>query len=165
VKIPRGLDEIIEAYGDPFKIMGDDGVMQAPERAEWESRLVTVALPAPIQLSWSLQKVSRIRCHQAVSERFHSAFRALYAEPELWRLIKTYGGCYEFRTKRRDGTALSVHSWGIAIDLNPGTNRQGTAGDMHPGIVQVFEAHDFTWGGRWRNEAVDPMHFQACTGF
>lgn len=166
MKPPRGIEEICEVFGDPYPIMGDDGILQPPERAEWESRLVMVPLPRPLPLAWApLQKATRIRCHQAVTDVFCSVFRTLDSDDELWRHVKTYGGCYEFRTKRRAGDELSTHSWGIAIDLNPGTNRMGTEGDMHPSIVQVFEAHGFVWGGRWRGTGCDPMHFQMAAGY
>lgn len=164
MKFPRGLDEICEVYGDPYALMGGDGIMDPPELVEWESRLRYVALPAPIQLSFARGKfATRIRVHQAVAQAFESVFRTLHSEPDLWAAVKTYGGAYNFRPKRASGDELSTHAWGIAIDLNPGTNRMGTPGDMSPGIVQVFEAHGFTWGGRWRNQ--DPMHFQAASGY
>jgi hypothetical protein len=164
LKVPSGLNEICEVYGDPYRLMGSDGIMQPPELAEWESRLTYVALPRPIPLAWDFTKrATRIRCHQAAAESFRSAFRILDSEDELWRHVKTYGGTYNFRTKRKNGTELSTHSWGIAIDLNPGTNQAGTEGDMHPGIVQAFEACGFQWGGRWRTR--DDMHFQLCRGY
>lgn len=164
MKPPVGLDEICEVYGDPYALMGSDGVMDPPELHEWESRLTFVPFPEPVPLAWApLQKVSRIRCHSAAAEAFRSVFRVLYAEDALWLAVKTYGGCYTFRTKRASGEDLSTHAWGIAIDLNPSTNRMGALGDISPGIVQVFEAHGFTWGGRWRNP--DPMHFQLASGY
>lgn len=161
---PRGIEEICEVYGDPYTLMGGDGTMDPPELVEWESRLTTVPLPAPITLSFApLQKATRIRCHKSAAGPFASVFRALHEERDLWDAVKTYGGCYSFRTKRASGDELSTHAWGIAIDLNPATNRMGVMGDMHPGIVQVFEAHGFTWGGRWRRP--DGMHFQLASGY
>ncbi len=57
-----------------------------------------------------------------------------------------------------------THSSGIAIDLNPETNRTGTPGDMDPQIVAVFKQHGFKWGGDWLGRK-DPMHFQYCSGY
>ena len=71
--------------------------------------------------------------------------------------IKTCEGCYWPRFKMHDPTrGLSVHSWGIAIDLNASSNLPGTPGDMNPAIVEVFQRHGFYWGGNFG----DPMHFQ-----
>lgn len=57
---------------------------------------------------------------------------------------------------------LSIHSWAAAFDVNPSTNMPGKIGDIHPGIVRIFESHGFNWGGRWRNR--DDMHFQYARG-
>lgn len=53
---------------------------------------------------------------------------------------------------------LSLHSWGIACDINWSQNRYGTDGNLHPDIISAFEKHGFSWGGRWRTK--DPMHFE-----
>jgi len=53
---------------------------------------------------------------------------------------------------------LSMHSYGLAFDVNPSTNAYGTRGNISSVIVDIFESHGFTWGGRWGTS--DPMHFQ-----
>ena len=78
--------------------------------------------------------------------------------------IKTFGGCYAYRPQRT-GTKLSTHSWGIAIDLNPESNEQGSMGNMNPQIIAMFEAAGFEWGGRWLPKRQDSMHFQFATGY
>jgi hypothetical protein len=84
------------------------------------------------------------------------------------------------------GGAMSLHSYGVAIDINPVQNpfvRRSATGQkskisvspkagadytvrkpIRPGmaesIVDVFEDHGFAeWGGRWRNP-IDYQHFQ-----
>jgi hypothetical protein len=41
----------------------------------------------------------------------------------------------------------------------------GSAGNMDPRLVELFERHGFTWGGRWSGKNKDPMHFQYCSGY
>ena len=57
---------------------------------------------------------------------------------------------------------LSMHSWGIAIDINPATNAYGTQGDIPAEFVQAFKDVGFSWGGDWKTP--DPMHFQYASG-
>lgn len=162
---PRGHAAIVATFGDPYQVMGEDGLLSAEERFAWEARLTSVEFHRPLPLSYGRagQKATRMRCHGLVAPIFRSVWRAIAADAELDRHLRTYGGTYVFRPKRSYGEQLSTHSWGIAIDLNVATNRMGTPGDMHPGVVQVFEAHGFVWGGRWRNP--DPMHFQYADGY
>lgn len=72
---------------------------------------------------------------------------------------------------------LSLHAWGIAIDIDPNLNKaREFAPDKYPepwgpawlelwpkglpqSFVEAFEREGWTWGGRWR-EFCDPMHFQ-----
>ena len=63
------------------------------------------------------------------------------------------------------GDEASAHAWGIAIDLNPETNQQGTAGNMDYAVITAFREAGFKWGGDWTGKSCDPMHFQFCTGY
>ncbi|MFL6693147.1 MAG: M15 family metallopeptidase, partial [Ramlibacter sp.] len=53
---------------------------------------------------------------------------------------------------------LSLHTWGIAIDLNVPENQRGTVGRMNRQVVQIFKRWGFAWGGDWHY--TDPMHFE-----
>jgi hypothetical protein len=70
-----------------------------------------------------------------------------------------YGGCYYPRYIAYDpAKGLSLHTWGIAIDLNVPGNQRGTAGQMDRQVVQIFKKWGFAWGGDWHY--TDPMHFE-----
>jgi len=70
----------------------------------------------------------------------------------------------------KDTDRLSMHSFGIAIDLAPATTQywkgEATSETAHIGykntmpmsIVRIFEKHGFIWGGRWYH--YDTMHFE-----
>lgn len=138
--------------------------LEIPSRRNLAPPALRAALPFPLPLSWDpAQQVRNLYCHR----RLASVFPAVFAEIERRGLrdkLRTYGGCFNFRSKR-SGSKLSTHAWGIAIDLNPETNGMGRDGDMAPGIVKVFESFGFTWGGRWSGRGKDPMHFQFCSGY
>jgi peptidoglycan LD-endopeptidase CwlK len=70
----------------------------------------------------------------------------------------------------KDTDRLSMHSYGIAIDLAPNTTQYwkdeapsetahiGYHNTMPLSIVRIFEKHGFIWGGRWYH--YDTMHFE-----
>lgn len=70
-----------------------------------------------------------------------------------------FGGCYVPRFIARDPRkGLSLHTWGIAVDLNVPGNRRGVAGEIDRTVVSVFKKWGFAWGGDWAY--TDPMHFE-----
>jgi hypothetical protein len=70
-----------------------------------------------------------------------------------------YGGCFVPRFIAHDAAkGLSLHTWGMAVDLNVPGNQRGTAGRMDRRVVAVFTRWGFAWGGDWRYP--DPMHFE-----
>ncbi len=158
---PNGFQAIRDTFGDILKYIRDDGSIDP----RWEvERMVKAVLPFPIPLSWDTsQKVTTIRCHKLVAPLVEDVFKRIAAQG-LKSTVKTYGGCYVYRPKRGQ-VKPSTHSWGIAIDLNPNTNAMGTAGDIDPRLVELFEGSGFVWGGRWAGKGKDPMHFQYCSGY
>lgn len=158
---PRGLHAILQTFGNIFDYIGPDG----RPTVKWETDQLGFAnLPFPIPLSWDQSKsVTRLYCHRKLIPIFESVFSTIRTSG-LSKHVKTYGGCYAFRRKRTN-MALSTHSWGIAIDMNPETNSLGAKGDLHTSIVEVFESAGFIWGGRWAGSGKDPMHFQYCEGY
>jgi hypothetical protein len=70
-----------------------------------------------------------------------------------------YGGCFVPRFIANDpAKGLSLHSWGMAVDLNVPENQRGTAGHMNRQVVAIFKKWGFAWGGDWNY--TDPMHFE-----
>lgn len=73
-----------------------------------------------------------------------------------------YGGCYVPRFIGYDPSqGLSMHTWGIAVDLNVSGNMRGTAGEIDRRVVRIFKKWGFAWGGDWA--WTDPMHFELAT--
>lgn len=67
--------------------------------------------------------------------------------------------CWEPRYVDSDPTApISYHAWGIAIDINPTFNPEGSPSHQDPRLVSIFESWGFRWGGTWTRP--DPMHFE-----
>ncbi len=158
---PVGMAGIIATFGDIRAYARDDGTADP----KWEQQFMgRAALPFPIPLDWDTSKsATGIRCHKLIAPLLEAVFAEVVSRG-LQKSVKTYGGGYVWRMKRGQAKP-STHSWGIAIDLNARTNAMGTAGDMDPALVALFESHGFTWGGRWSGASKDPMHFQYCSGY
>jgi hypothetical protein len=158
---PNGLDEIRTTFGDIFTYITTDHTLDPRWQSEFLER---VTLPFPMTLSWDhSQSVNAITCHKLLASAFTGAFDRIQSS-RLQSKITSFGGCFSFRSQRT-GTKLSTHAWGIAIDLNPETNEQGTVGNMDPELIATFREAGFKWGGDWQGRSRDPMHFQFCTGY
>ena len=73
--------------------------------------------------------------------------------------IQTFDGCWCVRPIQGSASGRwSLHSFGIALDLNATTNQLNTVGSMSPMIVNIFKYAGWTWGGDFSRK--DPMHFQ-----
>jgi len=71
--------------------------------------------------------------------------------------LKTFDGCFNVRRKR-GLTTMSLHSWGIAIDVNASWNGLHKTPQLSEGFVKCFTDAGFDWGGTWTRK--DGMHFQ-----
>ena len=152
---PDGFDEIVRFYGDPRLFVREDGTLDPA----WErDHLQLVEIPFALTLAWPpYTPVRKLRVHIKLAGPVWRVFHDIL-DAGLHTEVTEYGGAFNFRAQRGSaGRKLSLHAFGAAVDLNPRTNRLGTTGDMHPGVVQLFEAHGFEWGGRYRRP--DPMHF------
>jgi hypothetical protein len=158
---PHGLDQIVTTFGDIFAHIRADHTLDPG----WETEaLARVTLPFAMRLSWDKSRsVTQFTCHRLLAAKFEKVFAQIHTEG-LQSAITTFGGCFAFR-QQRTGSKLSAHAWGIALDLNPESNAQGTAGNMDERIIAFFREAGFTWGGDWKGRTRDPMHFQFCSGY
>lgn len=100
-----------------------------------------------------------VTCHRAMFTPLRRALGKLERRG-LSRLVSPggYAGCYAPRRIPGSGS-LSLHAWGVAIDLNAADNPQFGSSRQDPRLVRAMERAGFTWGGRWPT-APDPMHFE-----
>jgi hypothetical protein len=99
---------------------------------------------------------NRIYCNRDLVIPLGKAFKALI-ETGCVKELKTWNGCFNLRLKT-SGTSLSLHSWGLAVDVNAAWNQYGKKPHLSGKLVKCFEDAGFEWGGRWR--VPDAMHFQ-----
>lgn len=99
----------------------------------------------------------RIYCNKDMVKPLTKAFKALIKTGKVDEL-KTWDGCFNIR-KIRGGNLPSLHSWGLAIDVNAFENGLGQQSKLSPEFVKCFTDAGFDWGGNFKSR-LDPMHFQ-----
>jgi hypothetical protein len=103
-----------------------------------------------------------VTCHRKMIGPLRAALGEL-ARRGLSRLVNPgdYAGCYAPRRIQPRGQ-LSLHAWGVAIDLNASANPFMGRSRQDRRLVRTMERHGFTWGGDWPTRP-DPMHFELRT--
>jgi hypothetical protein len=98
----------------------------------------------------------RLYCNRDLVAPLTKAFELIISR-NLASQLKTWDGCFNIR-KKRGATSSSLHSWGVAIDINAAWNGFGKKPTMSKELVQCFLDAGFDWGGYWKKP--DGMHFQ-----
>jgi hypothetical protein len=101
----------------------------------------------------------RIYCNKDLVNPLAAAFQALITTNHVSEL-KTWDGCFNIR-KKRGLNSMSLHSWGLAVDMNAFENGLNRTPKLSPGFVKCFTDNGFDWGGTWKRK--DGMHFQLST--
>lgn len=110
---------------------------------------------------------ARFGAAEALARVWRRIEALLPQHPEFRAVLRPLGGTLAWR--RIAGTKrLSMHSFGVALDLNPhlpywrsGGGAEAIAAQRKgfpPELLAAFEAEGFIWGGKWAS--FDLMHFE-----
>ena len=100
-----------------------------------------------------------VTCNRRLFGPLRRALRALERRGLSHVVDRTdYAGCHAPRRIPGSGS-LSLHAWGLAIDLNAAANPRLRGSRQDSRLVDAMEDAGFTWGGRWPT-VPDPMHFE-----
>lgn len=75
-----------------------------------------------------------------------------------------FSGSYNYRPMR-GGSALSMHSYGAAIDWDDQDNAQHSHKHLFTAespLIKAFLDEGWEWGGNWTGSSIDAMHVQAA---
>ncbi len=108
-----------------------------------------------------------------INKDFKDALFAAFTELQhagLLNLIHSFDGCFVARNTR-GSTVPSLHSWGLAMDLNAAQNGMQFHHVDNPfehstftkPFVDIMLKHGLFWGGNY-NSRFDPMHFSLFNG-
>lgn len=129
--------QALKKYGDPTK----------------ESNMIVWDIPTNLEIG-VIPK--RLYCNKDIVTPLTQAFTNLISTGKV-KELKTWDGCFNIR-KKRGLSSMSLHSWGIAIDVNAAWNQLNMVPTLTPGFVKCFTDAGFEWGGTWTRK--DGMHFQ-----
>jgi hypothetical protein len=129
--------QALKKYGDPDK----------------QSAMIMWDVPGYLEIGVIPKK---IYCNKDIIKPLAAAFQALITTDHV-KELKTWDGCFNIR-KKRGLKSTSLHSWGIAVDLNAFENGLNMTPKLSPGFVKCFTDNGFTWGGTWKRK--DGMHFE-----
>jgi hypothetical protein len=120
---------------------------------ELEKAMIVWDVPAELEVGVIPKK---IYCNRDLVQSLQRALRNII-QRNLVSELKTWDGCFNIR-KKRGARTPSLHSWGMAIDINAAWNGFGKTPTMSSALVACFKDAGFDWGGDWSKP--DGMHFQ-----
>lgn len=104
----------------------------------------------------------RIYINKDFKDRLMLAFKNI-EEAGLQSEIITFDGCYVER-KVRGSSAISLHSWALACDLNAHLEKLGQIEtNWSEEFLALMQAAGVCWGGNFKGRR-DPMHFALYPG-
>ena len=138
--------------------------MYGANKNEVRKNLVAIKwLPSSANKTLYVTKINQVNKKiQAISDELDTL-------NHLTKYVNNPGGTFNWR-KISGTNRLSVHSFGIAFDINVNySNYWRWSSDMNNDsipyknkipleIVEIFEKHGFIWGGKWYH--YDTMHFE-----
>lgn len=158
--VPVGIGGVEATFGR--LTFGPDGRLTAA----WErAHLGLFELPYPLdnEVIPGGHQVTHLYCHRLLGPVFQDVFRAI-DDAGLREHAMGYGGCFNVRSIRGRPGHMSLHAYGVALDLNAHDNPLGSdESHQHPDVVALFKAHGFHWGGDFVGRK-DPQHFQYAAG-
>lgn len=139
-------------YGDPSTKAFRDAYIVLYTFPDWLAKIFPPYAGKP---------VTRQYVHKALIAPLEAVFKELLSTG-LYKELKSFDGLWVVRLKRGINE-YSIHSWGLALDLNASRNPLGVKWGSKPGMfsasfLAVWRKHGFTCGADFSRG--DAMHFQ-----
>lgn len=118
-------------------------------------------------VSKSVPILGTVRCHRLLFPQLIAALMQVQGQGASNAIdvaeFHRVGGCYVPRLVRGENPnrPVSMHAWGLALDMNVGRNPSGAPPNQDPRLVAAFERWGFRWGGRW--SPPDAHHFELAS--
>jgi len=101
-----------------------------------------------------------IRVHEKAAPYFQAVENDIKSSGTTYAIRNNQISPYLWKMNANNGKELSLHSFGIAVDINQDVNCNGcTKSDIPPEVSNAFKSHGFRWGLDYKGKK-DPMHFE-----
>lgn len=107
--------------------------------------------------------------HSKMAVALRSAQQQVTAAGITYKSTESGGGAFNWRANRNKPTEQSLHSFGIALDINPTKNpnyastERPCKTDMPAALINIMKNNGFRWGGDYKT-VCDSMHFEWVKG-
>jgi hypothetical protein len=145
--------QALSKYGDPFLLQTQQKTMNT-----WQvpSKLLEAFAHVRFSAVGTIGFPKKIFCNNDFKPLLEKALNNV-VDRGLAKEMKTWDGCFVIRAKR-GLSSLSMHSWGLAIDINAFENQLNQKPKLSPQFVKCFTDAGLEWGGNWKR--LDGMHFE-----
>ncbi len=139
--------QLIAKFGDPYK-----------DRLGFERKwMVLWVVPKDIRTEIPCMP-PKIYLNKVIRDVLENTFRDII-EQGLQAEIVSFDGVFNIRSKR-GSSGISLHSWGIAIDINARLNPFRGEVTWSDAFLQVWRDAGWICGADWSTASKDGMHFQ-----
>lgn len=163
---PSGLAEIQAAYGH-IRIEADKlrGGYRIYDPIGWETANMVLLRDLPGMVGRNLF------VHRKIVKPLTDALTQWRKTCPEYAVISI--GCFNPRYKRTTKGEISLHTWGVAVDINAHANPLVTLKnqndpfkyDMPNAFIAAFRDNGWTWGGDFKGLTKDPMHYQYASNY
>ena len=145
--------QALKKYGDPFLLQTQQKTMTT-----WQvpSKLLEAFAHVRFSAVGTIGFPKKIFCNNDFKPLLEKALNNV-VDRGLAKEMKTWDGCFVIRNKR-GLSSLSMHSWGLAVDINAFENQLNQKPNISPQFVKCFTDAGLEWGGNWKR--LDGMHYE-----
>lgn len=109
-----------------------------------------------------------LQLHHKIVPLFLECFKEAVVQCSNYR-VRMLGGFCPRHVRNDASLPLSTHAYGAAFDINWDTNqmtsrKMGLVTDLPNRFIQAFTTKGWIWGGDWKGDTLDAMHFQWADG-
>ena len=153
----KSYEELIEKYGTPSLEQAEQAAFSDKWLTLWKADEWERRFSKPWTVPFCRMYVNRDLIDALDNTFFFLDFCGVISE------LKTFDGCYCVRDIRGKPGKWSIHSWGLAVDLNAAENPLGGPVTFSRKFLEIWRLCGWTVGADFDRQ--DGMHMQLCSAF